>query len=72
MMKFHALEAEVQCPFCSLPKLAYERPGLHGDVYECSECHRRTLHRRQKGKPACGLVPVLNFAQLGPWQPCGP
>ncbi len=69
-MKYHLLDRNVCCPFCGRANLAYKRPGQHGDVYGCNACLKTVVHRRQKGKPACGLVPVLNFGQLGYWKPC--
>ncbi len=75
-MKYHAIDPDMQCPFCGRPNLVYERYGLHGDVYRCAAeqggCDRKIVHRKQRGKPACGLVAILDFAQVGHWRPCGP
>ena len=70
-MKYHPIDDDVRCLFCGRPSLTYQRPGLHGDIYQCGACQRTVVHRRQKGKPDCGLVAILNFANLGPWKPCG-
>ena len=69
-MKYHAIDPNVCCPFCGRANLVYKRSGHHGDVYGCSVCQKTVVHRRQKGNSACGLVPVLNFGQLGYWKPC--
>jgi hypothetical protein len=70
-MRYHPIDERVRCFFCGRPALFYLRPGMHGDIYRCGGCQRTVVHRRQKGKTACGLAPILNFANLGPWQPCG-
>jgi hypothetical protein len=73
-MKYHALRADVCCPFCGRPNLVYKRPGQRGDIYrcpaECGGCERTILHRRQKGKSVCGITPILNFGELGAWKAC--
>ena len=73
-MKYHAVSPDTPCPFCGLQQLAYKRPGHHGDVYHCVRnsggCGRTVVHRRQKGKPGCGLTPIMNFGVFGRWQPC--
>jgi len=73
-MKYHVLPADICCPFCGRPNLVYKRPGQHGDIYRCAAewggCERTILHRRQKGKLACGITPILNFGALGAWKAC--
>jgi hypothetical protein len=73
-MKYHALSADICCPFCGQPNLVYKRPGQHGDIYRCAiergGCERTVLHRRRKGQQACGITAILNFGELGMWKPC--
>ncbi len=70
-MKYHPLGPEVRCFQCGMENsLSYTRNGLHGDVYQCSGCNRTMVHRRQKGNPTCGLVPVLPFGRFGDWKQC--
>ena len=75
-MKYHPISPDLHCPFCGRTNLVYKRPGQHGDIYRCAVeaggCERTVIHRRQRGKPECGVAAVLNFGQFGPWRPCLP
>jgi hypothetical protein len=70
-MRYHVIEAEVPCPHCGRGNvLSYESTGVRGDLYRCSACLGRAVHRRQNCGRGCGLTPLREFGKFGGWQAC--